>query len=70
MPIGLYFWPLDARSGSNAWTGTTQTLIDGVPTWEGWVEYLQMLGGFGCLSALGAIVFWTTLRVSGELGSQ
>ena len=67
LPSGLYFWPVDPRRGTSAWSGTTQTLVDGVPTWAGWVEYLQMLGGFGCLGALGAIVFWVTLKVTGEL---
>jgi hypothetical protein len=67
VPAGLYFWPVDPRHGTNAWSGTTQTLLDGVPTWAGWVEYLQMLGGFGCLGALGAVVFWVTLKITGEL---
>ncbi len=70
VPAGLYFWPVDPRHGTNAWSGTTQTLLDGVPTWAGWVEYLQMLGGFGCLGALGAIVFWVTLKIAGELRLQ
>jgi hypothetical protein len=67
VPAGLYFWPVERRLGTNAWSGATQTLIDGVPTWAGWLEYLQMLGGFGCLGMLGAIAFWLTLKVSGEL---
>jgi hypothetical protein len=70
LPAGLYFWPVDSRHGTNAWTGATQTLLDGVPTWAGWVEYLQMLGGFGCLGALGAIAFWLTLTITGELRVQ
>ena len=70
LPAGLYFWPLDPRPGTDVWTGTTQTLADGVPTWAGWVEYLQMLGGFGCLGALGALAFWLTLKVGGELRPQ
>jgi hypothetical protein len=37
-----------------------------VPTWAGWAEYLQMLGGFGCLGMLGAIAFWLTLKLIGE----
>src|SRR5438874_3891425 len=41
LPSGLYFWPVDPRRGTSAWSGTTQTLVDGVPTWAGWVEYLQ-----------------------------
>jgi hypothetical protein len=41
-----------------------------VPTWAGWVEYLVMLAGFGCLSALGAFAFWLTLKVTGELKPQ
>jgi hypothetical protein len=66
LPAGLYFWPVDPRHGTNAWTGTTLTLLDGVPTRAGWVEYLQMLGGFGCLGMLGAIAFWLTLKLTGE----
>ena len=67
LPIGVYLWPLDASIGGNAWTGATQTLLNGVPTWAGWIEYLQILGGFGCLGALGAVAFWATLKVTGEL---
>jgi hypothetical protein len=70
LPAGLYFWPVDPRPGTNAWTGSTQTLLDGVPTWAGWVEYVQMLGGFGCLGALGAIAFLLTLKLTGELRVQ
>jgi hypothetical protein len=70
LPAGVYFWPLDPRRGTDAWSGTTRTLIDGVPTWPGWVEYLQMLGGFGCLGALGALAFWLTLKFGGELKRQ
>lgn len=70
LPIGVYLWPLDASVGSNAWTDATQTLIDGVPTRAGWIEYLQMLGGFGCLGAIGALAFWAALKVSGELRPQ
>jgi hypothetical protein len=70
LPAGLYFWPLDPRPGTDVWTGATQTLADGVPTWAGWVEYLQMLSGFGCLGALGALAFWLTLKMSGELRPQ
>jgi hypothetical protein len=70
LPTGVYFWPLDPRRGTDAWSGTTPTLVDGVPTWAGWLEYLQMLGGFGCLGALGALVFWLTLKATGELKPQ
>jgi hypothetical protein len=70
LPAGPYFWPLDPGGGTSAWTGDTPTLIDGVPTWAGWVEYLVMLAGFGCLSALGAFAFWLTLKVTGELKPQ
>jgi len=70
LPAGLYFWPLDPGGGTSAWSGDTPTLIDGVPTWAGWLEYLVMLGGFGCLGALGAIAFWPTLKVTGELRPQ
>ena len=70
VPLGIFFWPLDPRAGSNSWSDATQTLVDGVPTWAGWVEYLQMMGGFGCLGAVGAIVFWLTLKVTGEFRPQ
>ena len=37
------------------------TLRLGDQSVDGWVEYLQMLG---------AIVFWATLKITGELGLQ
>ena len=70
LPAGLYFWPLDPGRGTSAWSGDTATLIDGVPTWAGWLEYVVMLVGFGCLGELGAFAFWLTLKVTGELRAQ
>ncbi len=59
LPAGLYFWPLDPRPGTDVWTGTTQTLADGVPTWAGWGRVspnagrirLSRRGGRACLLA-------------------
>src|SRR6266849_8771845 len=44
-----------------------QTMLDGVPTLAGWLQYLQGLLFFGAFGALGGIAFWATLRVAGQL---
>lgn len=67
IPVGIYLWPVDPTSRVNAWSGSVQTTIDGMPTGAGWVEYLQLLGGFGCLGMIGALAFWLTLKLSGQL---
>jgi len=49
----------------NTWTGRTPTVISGVPTWAGILEYAMFVGGAGFLGIAGAAAFRATLAVCG-----
>lgn len=66
IPVGLFAWPINPSTKSASVGGVT-TIIDGVPTLAGWLNYLQLLGMFGILGAAGGLAFWLTLRWSGVL---
>ena len=66
-PIGTLDWPMQPGSGFNASSDGVPTIVDGMPTWAGWLEYLELAGGFGLLGALGALAFWLTLKAGGAL---
>ena len=68
VPIGLWSWPLRyASSGSSSSHSsggeTIHTMIDGVPTKDGWLEYIYGCLFFGFLGALGGVSFWLTWRI-------
>jgi hypothetical protein len=43
---------------SSSWSNGVQTLDNGLPTFAGWIDYLQFIGCAGALGAIGAIVFY------------
>lgn len=61
LPVGILVWPLRPGSGISTSGSSGPTVIDGIPTWAGWLEYLVVAGGAGLLGALGALVLWVTL---------
>jgi hypothetical protein len=67
MPIAVLTWPLQPAAHFNASTNGVRTIVEGVPTVEGWFEYLQLLLTLGGLGALGGVAFWAVLRVSDGL---
>ena len=42
------------------------TVINGVPTLAGWIEYALIVGWAGVLGLVGGFVFWTAIRTSGS----
>src|SRR6266571_157136 len=66
-PLGLLAWPLHPGSRFNAWSNGTATVIDGVRTAAGWLEFGQGLLLFGSLGALAGLTFWTALKLSSVL---
>lgn len=67
LPVGIatFPYPLFGRpSMSNAWVGGTQTVIDGIPTLAGWIQYGQLLLFFGAIGAFAGFVFWRLVRPS------
>jgi hypothetical protein len=66
LPGGLFTWPLSPLRHTSASSDGVQTVINGIPTLAGWAQYGVILGGLGCLGAVGALIFWLTLRSVGS----
>jgi hypothetical protein len=64
LPVGLLTFPLWSGTNFNASTNGVPTVINGVATLAGWLEYLQYLGLFGGLGAIAGVTFWATLRAT------
>jgi hypothetical protein len=68
IPLGIAWWPLDysglksSASHSSFGGKMVYTMIDGVPTLAGWIEYLVSVAAMGLLGALGGISFWLVWR--------
>ncbi|MGK9171218.1 hypothetical protein KXR53_33315 [Inquilinus limosus] len=67
IPAGILTWPIRPSSRSTMTVNGVVTMVDGVPTLAGWIEYLRFLGVAGSFGALGALAFWLVLRWSGAL---
>lgn len=67
IPVGILAWPLHPGSKSSASAGGVATIINGIPTMAGWLDYLKLLGMFGGFGALSGLVCWLVLRWSGAL---
>ncbi len=59
IPVAIVSWPLrHAASKSSSTVNGVQTMIDGVPTAAGWMQYLEGLALFGAFGAVAAFAFW------------
>ncbi len=56
-PVAIFLWPYGSP-GSSASSNGVATLIDGVPTLAGWLEYLEAILFFGFFGLASAFVFW------------
>jgi hypothetical protein len=66
-PIAFMTWPLRyAGPGSFSSIDDVATLVDGVPTAAGWAFYGATIVRYGLLGAIGGVVFWAILKLSGE----
>lgn len=57
IPIAIVSWPLRYGEQSSSVNGV-QTMIEGVPTVAGWLQYLGAVSFFGACGFLGAAAFW------------
>lgn len=65
IPIGVFFWLLrNTDSGSSSWSGETPTMVEGVLTLAGWIEYAETLALFGGFGAIGGLAFWLVLKTA------
>lgn len=67
LPIGILALPMSPTMRTNASVGGVQTMIDGVATAAGWVQYFELLSGLGACGAVGGATFWLILRLCGVL---
>lgn len=51
----------------NAWTGGRATVLNGVPTLAGWLEFALGVGTTGLIGLAGGLAFWLTMRLSGQI---
>lgn len=66
--VAIFAWPF-GNDGTTTSAGTITTMIDGVPTLAGWLQYLLTVAVFGAFGALGGLVFWLWLRMTDALPS-
>jgi hypothetical protein len=52
-----------ANSRASAVIDGVQTMIEGVPTLAGWLQYLEGVFFFGACGACGGLFFWFSLRI-------
>jgi hypothetical protein len=66
LPVGILTWPLRHSAGFSAshWQGgrMVDTVVDGVPTLAGWLNWLAGMGLMGALGASGGLAFWFAWR--------
>ncbi|WP_379655436.1 hypothetical protein [Pseudoxanthomonas sp. UC19_8] len=59
VPVGIFSWPLRySGPGSSSSVNGVDTMVDGIPTMAGWVQYLGGISFFGACGALAAAAFW------------
>jgi hypothetical protein len=69
VPGAILTWPWRPGSGSSSSSNGVPTVVDGVPTLAGWIGYGETLTILGAFGALGGLVFWLTLKLSGALAA-
>ena len=68
VPFGFWLWPgkyasTGSSSSQSPGGDTIHTMIDGVPTKDGWIEFVEVCIYFGAFGALGGLAFWMVWRV-------
>jgi hypothetical protein len=61
-PVAIFSWPLGYSSGASASVDGVPTLVNGMPTFAGWLQYLELASFFGICGAAGAAAFWLIAR--------
>jgi hypothetical protein len=68
--IGPALFGLMAMFGNasyNASSGGRATIVNGVPTLAGWIDYAQAVGYAGLIGLAGGLTFWLVMRLSGQI---
>lgn len=67
IPVAVWAWPFryaELRSSASHWGGEkmVHTMINGVPTLEGWLSYGGVVAFMGACGAVGGLGFWLIWR--------
>lgn len=59
VPMAIFTWPLRyPELKTSASVNGVQTMIDGVPTIAGWVQFIEGVSFFGACGLVAALAFW------------
>lgn len=59
LPMAIFTWPIRyADMNSSSSVNGVQTMIDGVPTMAGWLQFLEGVLFFGAFGLAAALAFW------------
>jgi hypothetical protein len=61
-PVAVLSWPLSGSPGASASIDGVRTLVNGIPTFAGWLQYLESAAFFGACGAAAATAFWLVAR--------
>ena len=57
--MAIFTWPLRyPEMKTSASVNGVKTMIDGVPTLDGWLQFLQGVSFLGVCGTAGALAFW------------
>lgn len=71
IPMVIFTWPLKhLEMKKSASVNGVQTMIDGVPTLAGWLQFVQGVLFFGVCGLLGALAFWLVIPGKFRQGAQ
>jgi len=63
VPAAFFSWPLGySGTRTSSSINGVQTMVNGVPTTAGWVNYLEGILFFGLLGATASFAFWLVVR--------
>jgi hypothetical protein len=68
-PIGFFTWPFWPGSGSSSSFNGVPLIVNGTPTFAGWISYAETLLILGSFGALAGFVFWLVFKLSGGLAT-
>lgn len=71
IPAGIFTWPLRyAGPGSYSKVNGVETMVDGVPTMAGWLQFVEGVLFFGGLGFVAALAFWLVAPSPNKLSQQ